>query len=105
MLWSEGHGGRILRHLVEIRKSYIISLSIVILIFISLFTFRRPRRVVYFSMFTTGFSSMAFMLAIILAYQAFYGYVYEMIGILAAHHSMGVFCGGEPSFFTHGLKK
>src|SRR4030043_884967 len=100
MLWSEVHGGRILRHLVEIRKSYIISLSIVILIFISLSTFRRKRRVVYFSMFTTGFSSMAFMLAIILAYQAFYGYVYEMIGILTAIFMMGLFAGAYLSRHT-----
>jgi spermidine synthase len=100
MLWSEVHGGRILRHLLEIRKSYIISLSIVILIFISISTFRRKRQVVYFSMFTTGFSSMALMLAIILAYQAFYGYVYEMIGILTATFMMGLFAGAYLSRHT-----
>jgi spermidine synthase len=100
MLWSEVHGGRMLRHLLEIRKSYIISLSIVILIFISISTFRRKRQVVYFSMFTTGFSSMALMLAIILAYQAFYGYVYEMIGMLTATFMMGLFAGAYLSRHT-----
>lgn len=100
MLWSEVHGGRILRHLIESKKSYIISLSIVILIFISLFTFRRKRRVVYFSMFTTGFSSMAFMLVIIFAYQASYGYVYEMIGLLTATFMVGLFAGAYLSRHT-----
>jgi spermidine synthase len=100
MLWSEVHGGRILRHLVEVKKLHIISVSILLLICISLLTFRRKRRVVYFSMFTTGFSSMAFMLSIILAYQAFYGYVYEMIGILTATFMMGLFAGAYLSRHT-----
>jgi spermidine synthase len=100
MLWSEVYGGGILRHLLEIKKSYIISLSIVILICISLLTFRQKRRVVYFSMFNTGFSGMAIMLAIFLAYQASYGYVYEMIGLLTATFMVGLFTGAYLSRHT-----
>jgi spermidine synthase len=100
MLWSEVHGGKILRHLLEVKGSHIISVSIVLLVCISLFTFRRKRRVVYFSIFTTGFSSMGLMLAIVLSYQASYGYVYEMIGILTATFMIGLFAGAYLSRHT-----
>jgi len=93
MLWSEVHGGRVLRYLLKIRGWHIISISIVILMIIAFLTFRRKRRVIYLSIFTTGFSSMSFMLSVILAYQASYGYVYEMIGILTATFMIGLWAG------------
>jgi spermidine synthase len=100
MLWSEVHGGGILRNLLEVKKLHIISVSILLLICLSLFTFRQKRRVVYLSIFTTGFSSMGFMLTILLAYQASYGYVYEMIGILTATFMIGLFAGAYLSRYT-----
>jgi hypothetical protein len=100
MLWSEVHGGKILRHLLEVKRSHIIAVSIVLLVCISLFTLRRKRRVVYLSIFTTGFSSMGLMLAIVLSYQASYGYVYEMIGILTATFMIGLFAGAYLSRHT-----
>lgn len=93
MLWSEVYGGRVLRYLLKIRGWHIISISIVTLMIISFLTFRRKRRVIYLSIFTTGFSSMLFMLSVILAYQASYGYVYEMIGILTATFMIGLWAG------------
>ncbi len=93
MLWAEVHGGRVLRYLLEVREWHIISLSVITLMVISLVVFRREKRVIYFSIFTTGFSSMAFMLAVILAYQASYGYVYEMIGLLTATFMIGLWVG------------
>lgn len=93
MLWSEVHRGRVLRYLLKIRGWHIISISIVTLMIISFLTFRRKRRVIYLSIFTTGFSSMSFMLSVILAYQASYGYVYEMIGILTATFMIGLWAG------------
>jgi hypothetical protein len=100
MLWSEVHGGKILRYLLEVKKLHVISVSIILLVCISLFAFRRKRRVVYLSIFTTGFSSMAFMLVIVLSYQASYGYVYEMIGILTATFMIGLFAGAYLSRHT-----
>ncbi len=93
MLWAEIHGGRTLRYLLEVKEIHIITISVVGLLFISFLIFRRKTRVVYFSIFTTGFSSMAFVLAILLTYQAFYGYVYEMIGMLTATFMVGIFAG------------
>ncbi len=93
MLWAEIHGGRALRYLLEVKGLHIVSISVVILAGISFLTFRRRRRVVYLSIFTTGFSSMSLMLAVILAYQASYGYVYEMIGMLTATFMIGLWLG------------
>jgi spermidine synthase len=93
MLWAEIHGGRALRYLLEVKGLHIVSLLVVILSGISLLTFRRRRRVIYLSVFTTGFSSMSLMLAVILAYQASYGYVYEMIGMLTATFMIGLWLG------------
>ncbi|MBM4136764.1 MAG: hypothetical protein FJ241_08030 [Nitrospira sp.] len=95
MLWAEVHGGKALHCLLGIRGWHIISLSGVIIIPVLFLTFRRKRRVIYLSIFTTGFSSMAFMLAIILAYQALYGYVYEMIGMLSAIFMIGLWAGAS----------
>ena len=100
MLWSEVHGGRILTNLLEVKGLHVVLISLAMLASISLLTFRRKRRVIYFSIFTTGFSSMAFMLAIILAYQSSYGYVYEMIGILTGTFMIGLFAGAYLSWHT-----
>jgi spermidine synthase len=100
MLWAEIHGGKTLRYLLKVRGWYIISFLVIIFTFISLLTFRRKRRVIYFSIFTTGFSSMSLMLAVILAYQASYGYVYEMIGMLTAIFMIGLWLGAYLSRHT-----
>ncbi|MEW6214081.1 MAG: hypothetical protein AB1478_02585 [Nitrospirota bacterium] len=102
MLWAEVRGGRALKYLIGIRGWHIISISVITLISISFLIFRRKRRVIYFSIFTTGFSSMSFMLAVILAYQAAYGYVYEMIGILTATFMIGLWAGTSLSRHTKG---
>jgi spermidine synthase len=95
MLWAEVHGGRALRYLLELKGWQIISLLIVILMVVSFLVFKQKRKVVFFCIFTTGFSSMLFMLAVILAYQASYGYVYETIGILAATFMIGLWVGAH----------
>jgi len=43
---------------------------------------------------TTGFSGMAFSIALILAFQSLYGYVYQMIALLIAAFMVGVAIGG-----------
>ena len=93
MLWAEVHGGRALHYLLEIRGWHIISLLMITLLCIAFFTFRKKRRVVYYSIFTTGFSGILFTLAVILAYQSLYGYVYEMMGILLATFMIGLSTG------------
>ena len=93
ILWSEIHGGEILKYLLNVRGWHIVPILIIALMVISFSVFKRKRRVIYYSIFTTGFSGMSFALAVILVYQAVYGYVYEMIGILTATFMIGLWVG------------
>jgi spermidine synthase len=93
MLWSEIHGGKAITYLMKVSRWHIVSFLVVFFITITSVTFRRRRRVLYYSIFTTGFSGMSFVLAVILAYQALYGYIYEMIGILTATFMVGMWAG------------
>ncbi len=93
MLWAEKHGGSILYPLLQIHGWNVFLLSVIILVCISLVTYRKKGRVIYFSIFTTGFSGMSFVLGVLLAYEAIYGFVYEMIGILSAMFMVGLWTG------------
>ncbi len=93
MLWSEAHGGRGLFILLKIRGWHIILAVLFILLSSSFFIFRKKYTVVCCSIFTTGFSGMTFMLTALLAYQAIYGYIYEMLGILSAAFMIGLWSG------------
>lgn len=100
MLWSEIHGGKVLRYMLRIKGWHVGFVLVIAFVFVILFTFRKIKRAVYYSSFTTGFSGMTFMLAVILAYQAMYGYVYEMIGILSATFMIGLWAGTSLSSHT-----
>lgn len=102
MLWAEVHGGRVLHYLLEIKQWHIISLLIIALLCIAFFTFRKKRRVIYYSIFTTGFSGILFTLAVILAYQSVYGYIYEMMGILIATFMIGL---GTGAYLVRKIKE
>ncbi len=93
MLWSEVQGDKAFKYLLKVKEWHIISISVITLITISFFIFRRKRRAIFYSIFTTGFSGMSFTLSVILAYQARYGYIYEMIGILSATFMIGLWGG------------
>lgn len=92
MLWAEIHGGKGLYWLLDVRRSHVLPLLFLI-IMISFFVFGKKRLVIYGSLFTVGFSGMSFMIIVILAYQALYGYVYEMIGTLSATFMIGLWIG------------
>ena len=93
MLWSEAHGGKGLFTLLKIRGRHVILVLLFILLSSSFFIFRKKYTVVCCSIFTTGFSGMTFMLTALLAYQAIYGYIYEMLGILSAAFMIGLWSG------------
>jgi spermidine synthase len=106
MLWAEVHGGTALKGLLGVRGWHIISVLVITLIAIFFLIFRRNKRVIYYSVFTTGFSGMSFMLAVILVYQAIYGYIYEMLGILSATFMIGLWAGASLTRHTkRALKK
>jgi hypothetical protein len=93
MLWAEVHGGRVIHHLIGVKRLHVFLISCVLLSFTLILVFRKKKPVIYFSVFSTGFSGMSFMLGGILAYQALHGYVYEMIGILSATFMIGLWAG------------
>ncbi|MEW6003206.1 MAG: fused MFS/spermidine synthase [Nitrospirota bacterium] len=100
LLWSEIHGGMGLKYLLKIKGRHFIIISIVAILAVSSLIFMKKKRVIYYSIFTTGFSGMSFMVVIILLYQALYGYVYEMIGILSAMFMIGLWFGVYLSGFN-----
>ncbi len=93
MLWSEAHGGRGLFTLLKIRVRHVILVLLFVLLSSSFFVFRKKYPVVCCSIFTTGFSGMTFILTALLAYQAIYGYIYEMLGVLSAAFMIGLWSG------------
>lgn len=102
ILWTEIYGGKILHSLLTIEKWHIFLFLSVIFILIFFLAYRNLSRVVYFSIFTTGFSSMVFMVSLILAYQSFYGYIYETIGFLTSTFMLGLWAG---TMITKDTKK
>lgn len=95
ILWSEIHGGGALRYLPKVREWYIFPLLMLLMMVVFPFVLRRKNRVISFCIFTTGFSGMALIITVILAYQSLYGYVYEKIGILSATFMIGLFTGAN----------
>lgn len=94
MLWSEIHAGRLLIFFLDLKEWQIFS-SIIMAFLVSGAIFWRRTQALYYSIFTAGFSIMAFSLILILTYQASFGYVYEMIGLLTALFMIGMACGAS----------
>jgi spermidine synthase len=98
MQWSEIHGGKVLSSLLGLKGWQILSaVSAAFLLAAALLW--KKKQVIYYSMFTTGYAVMAFSLLIILTFQSSFGYVYEMIGLLAALFMVGMALG------SHIIKK
>ena len=94
MLWAEMNGGYLINQVLVLPGW---SIALIISAFFLALSIRswRKKRSVYFSIFTTGYSTMAFSLIIILTYQSFYGYVYETIGLFTATFMLGVASGAS----------
>lgn len=92
LFWSYSEGG-ILKNILSIKDKGI--LFILIFIFLTaLFLLKRP---LHYTIFTTGYTTMAFSVILILLYQTFYGYIYERIGLLTSFFMLGL-AGGSWSF-------
>jgi spermidine synthase len=92
MLWAEVHGG-VLNSVLSLGGITIALISICAFGLAALSVLRKKSRTLYYSMFTSGYAGMALVLAIVLGYQAAYGYVYEMMGLLGAVFMVGVAVG------------
>jgi len=91
MLWLEAQGSRSLLSLPE-QGNRIAAGLILVIVGASVFFWKR-KQPLFFSVAATGYAAMAMSLSILLAYQAAYGYVYEMIGALTAAFMAGTAFG------------
>ena len=83
MLWAEMSGGKGLNWIFDLKDREVLVFLIAVLA-IAVASFWRREQAVYYSLFSTGFAVMGFSMTILLAYQASYGYVYEIVGLLTA---------------------
>jgi len=69
----------------------------VLVIFLLLLAFRRRSRPAgaFYAVATTGFTGMTVEVSSLLAYQSYYGYLYDMLGALMAAFMLGLYAGGR----------
>jgi spermidine synthase len=88
MLWSEIHGGTWLNIVLGLSEREIIILISIVFISVAIFFLKR-KSIVPFALFTTGYVTIAFTLIVMLAYQAYAGYIYEKIALLTGTFMLG----------------
>jgi spermidine synthase len=96
MLWAEVQGSAsadFLSFLFQTNRVQILIAAFVFLFCVVILSYRNKNRILYYSLFTSGFGGMTFMVAIVLTYQSMHGYVFEMIGLLTALFMLGVWAG------------
>ncbi len=96
MLWSEMQGSAsadFLSFLFQTDRVHMLIAVFLFLLCVVILSFKNTHRILYYSLFTSGFSGMSFMVAIVLTYQSMHGYVFEMIGLLTALFMLGVWAG------------
>ncbi len=93
---ARGDRGAILRRVAAIEPWWIFPpMAIVLLLTFTLRVFSAPPRkfAVLSAVFTTGMSTMALQVALLLAFQSIYGFVYEMVGLIVALFMAGLATG------------
>jgi spermidine synthase len=88
MLWSEIHGGKWLNLVLGLNQ-YMLLVYTGIFLTLTALCFVKKGATVSYVIFTTGYITLAFALIIILAYQAYSGYIYEVIGLLSGTFMLG----------------
>ncbi len=101
MLWAEIHGGKWLNLILGLDEYEFLVVIGIIFILITLFFVKKGGTVSYV-LFTTGYITMAFSLIAILAYQAYSGYIYEMIGLLTGTFMLG---GAAGSYVMRNIQR
>lgn len=102
--WStltRGSPGRILDVILRVRPWWM--LPVIMALFpaaflLRLYNKRRARETaVLVAVFTTGLSTMSLQIALLFAFQSFYGFVYEMVGLIMAAFMTGLALGAAAS--------
>ncbi|MBI4825458.1 MAG: hypothetical protein HY807_03425 [Nitrospirae bacterium] len=88
MLWADVHKGKWINLFLNMsEKQLSLFVSVVMALLTSVFIVRRQP--VSYAIFTTGYFTMAFSIIIMLTFQSFFGYIYEMIGMLTGTFMLG----------------
>ncbi len=97
---TRGTGDRLFRWSLRVQPWWILPpVVIVVLVTAGLRLFRSEGRAaslrfaVLFAVFTTGLSTMALQVALLMVFQSVFGYVYEMIGLIVAGFMTGLALG------------
>lgn len=91
LVWAEIQGSDFLETVLA--RGDVLVFSVAFLCVLASVLLWGKAKVAYFSFATVGFASMAFAMVLILSYQAQFGYVYEMIGLLSALFMAGIALG------------
>jgi len=69
----------------------------VVAVFLAVLIFRRGSRPAgaFYAVAATGFAGMTIEVSSLLAYQSYYGYLYDMLGALMASFMLGLYAGGS----------
>ncbi|MBI4690112.1 MAG: hypothetical protein HY754_07575 [Nitrospirae bacterium] len=100
MLWAEIQKGNALMFILDYGNPLVTFAAV--LFFIGAVVSWRKKVSLYYSIFTTGYSAMAFSMIIILCYQTVFGYIYEVIGLITAVFMIGVAAG---AYIGKGIKR
>ena len=100
MLWLESQGSQFAIMLLQHGRD--IAYAFIVIIISCGIAFFRKKQVVSFSVFISGYAAMAYTITLMLAYQALFGYIYEMIGLLFAVFMAGIAAG---SYFMRKAAK
>ncbi len=91
-LWAEAHGGRVLNTALGLgERRTLLAMALVFLPAMALLG--RKKHAVRYTLFTTGYVTMALSIVVLLSYQAAYGYVYEALGLITAMFMAGSAAG------------
>ncbi len=101
MVWAKIHGGTWINFVLGLDEYELFSVIGTILILITLLFIKKGETISYV-LFTTGYVTMAFSLIVILAYQAYSGYIYEMIGLLTGTFMFG---GAVGAYFARDIQR
>lgn len=101
MLWSEMHGGGFLNIFFGLNKGTILALSGAALL-AGMVLFRKKEHRANYSLITTGYTAMSFIVILLLSYQASFGYLFAAIGLLTALFMAGSAAGAYFAPFLNG---
>jgi spermidine synthase len=100
MQWAEMQDAGWLKRILSFGK-HAVTVIAVCFILAAAASFRKVQRSMYYAVFTSGFASIGFVVVVMLAFQAKYGYVYVMFGFLSAVFMTGMAAG---AFLADPLK-